>query len=246
MLRLLFVLISFYSLSSLASFLSPGDLSNPHFEPLKGVSQCVQCHASDRNKACLNCHKEIEQRLIEKKGFHVRYENKLCHSCHLEHLGKNYDLMGLSRTKFDHDETDWPLKGKHSLVSCDRCHTQKRKNVLTQKSTKSTTYLGNVSQCQSCHKDPHKNKYGPACQSCHNPIGWYDFTKPTPSPKPTVIPSIVPTKAAIKPTKPLNIKKKPSPFPTKIVKRHSKPRKRIKKRPTPSPIPTIKNKISQQ
>ena len=118
---------------------------------------CKKCHESSsfqdfknkKNISCVTCHKDV-------------HEGKLgndCKSCHNQtsFLLKNKKFVG----KFDHDKTDYPLKGKHIKVDCRECH----KADFTDKLAHNT--------CMDCHKDGHngdfankKTKY-PDCASCH-------------------------------------------------------------------------------
>ncbi len=104
----IFILVS-VSVSKLNGQLSPGDLSNPHAH-LEGLSKCTQCHVLGNrvaNEKCLTCHSEIQQRLTNQKGYHSSSEvkGKTCFSCHSEHNGKNFQLVRLDITTFDHNLT---------------------------------------------------------------------------------------------------------------------------------------------
>ena len=86
--------------------LSPGDLSTPHSN-LEGISNCTQCHVLGNKvsvEKCLACHTEIKERIDGQKGYHSSSDvkGKLCFSCHSEHNGKNFQLVRLDITKFDH------------------------------------------------------------------------------------------------------------------------------------------------
>ena len=231
---LLFIALS---LPAMANFLSPGPLSGPHFKPLKGVSNCVKCHKGDRVKACLNCHKEIWTKIKKKHGYHYRYFDKKCQTCHPEHRGKDYDLRGLERNKFKHSQTGWPLTGKHKEIKCEKCHTQKRRNASTGKKTKTTTFLEAVTRCNSCHKDPHKDKYGQKCQDCHNTTDWNQlWTKKKKTP-------IAQPKATKKPVK----KVKPKPKTTKkLIKKAPVKKKTVKKKTVTRKKPVKKSTVRKK
>ena len=104
-------------------------------------------------------HQNLQARIASGKGFHASgmVKGKKCESCHLEHKGRSYDLMGWrsipgGQDKFDHKLTGWPLEGKHGAIKCDDCHKTRDKQGLR-------TYLGNDKLCGSCHKkdQPHGN-----------------------------------------------------------------------------------------
>jgi len=65
--------------------------------------------------------------------------------------------------RFNHDKgTKYPLRGGHTKVKCDACHTGDlyRDKLAT--------------TCVSCHKkdDPHKGQLGGRCERCHGEAGW--------------------------------------------------------------------------
>ena len=161
--------------AQLENWISPGDLSSPHQE-LSGIKNCTQCHATAKgvpDSKCLDCHTEIKKRLTTKKGYHAK-QSLDCLKCHNEHEGKNYDITGLSRLDFNHDETGWALEGRHRNVECKDCHTQKRKHSKTGKKLNRTTYLEANRLCQDCHKDIHRSKKSvfKRCQNCHTAWSW--------------------------------------------------------------------------
>lgn len=158
------------------SWISPGALSKAHQE-LSGVKNCTLCHSTAQglpNKKCLDCHKDIANKIKTNSGYHA-VQTAQCFQCHNEHKGIDYELLGLKRLQFDHSQTGWSLTGKHKQVQCKQCHTQNRKHAITDKPTKKTTYLTASSNCSSCHRDVHKSKNPrfKRCQDCHHS---YNFT----------------------------------------------------------------------
>ncbi len=156
-------------------WLNPGPLSQPH-EGLEGVKNCTTCHATAKgvpDRKCLDCHKEISDRLAAKKGFHAR-QTEECRTCHDEHKGREFDVTGLSRTKFDHADTGWPLTGGHARVKCENCHKEVRTNVQTHQPTRRRTYLGANPECSACHEDVHKSGKPELeqCARCHTTDLW--------------------------------------------------------------------------
>jgi hypothetical protein len=156
-------------------WINPGPLASPH-SSLEGVKNCTQCHATAQgvpDEKCLNCHKEIAQRIEQRKGYHSRVTGQ-CISCHGDHKGPDYDITGLSRMAFDHTDTGWPLTGKHEAIDCPKCHTKSRKNIVSGAMTQRKTYLGNNSNCKACHADPHKSKKAAfqQCYKCHDTTSW--------------------------------------------------------------------------
>ena len=68
------------------------------------------------------------------------------------------------RDKFNHDQTNYPLKGGHRRIAakCDSCHKPGVK------------FRSAPHECQACHKkdDVHKGKLGPKCEQCHSVDNW--------------------------------------------------------------------------
>jgi hypothetical protein len=122
--------------------------------PLVGAHKtvaCSACHAGELYKnlatACVSCH-----RLQDAHG--ARYGAK-CETCH--------DANKWKTVHFNHDKaTKFPLRGGHTKVKCDSCHTGDlyRDKLAT--------------NCASCHKkdDPHKGQLGARCEQCHAETGW--------------------------------------------------------------------------
>lgn len=156
---------------SVDDILSPGKLITGH---AKFDSDCVQCHKkfdkAGQNTLCKDCHKEIGKDVAELKGFHGRQkEQKDCKACHSEHKGRDAKIIVMSPDKFDHNETDFELKGGHldPKVKCKDCHDPKKK------------FREAPSPCVACHKkdDKHKNSLGPDCVKCHEEKDWKTVTR---------------------------------------------------------------------
>jgi hypothetical protein len=85
-----------------------------------------------------------------------------CSGCHSEHLGREADIVRLSRPAFDHRLTDFPLQGAHASVACESCHAA-GKPLRTA-----------ATSCNGCHAaaDPHAGKLGSDCAACHDTGNW--------------------------------------------------------------------------
>ncbi len=160
--------------------LSPGELSNSHAK-FEGISNCTQCHVLG-NKAssekCENCHTEIQERIKLKKGYHASAEviGKQCFDCHSEHNGKNFKLIRLDVTKFNHNTTGFPLSTPHAKKACADCHNSK--DITDQKlKSKNNTYLGVGTECLNCHADYHQKTLSSTCLNCHNPESFKPASK---------------------------------------------------------------------
>ncbi|HEY8258857.1 MAG TPA: cytochrome c3 family protein [Gemmatimonadales bacterium] len=101
---------------------------------------------------CSNCHADPHGGDLGPK----------CGTCH-----ETSSFAKVSRSAFDHDRTKYPLRGRHTLVSCAKCHDPasprgKRPPFAT---------------CMSCHTDPHAGTATLAghpadCASCHDVAGF--------------------------------------------------------------------------
>ena len=102
-------------------------------------------------KDCAACHRASDP--------HGGALGLACDSCHGVQKWKQ-DI------RFDHDLTDWPLMGMHSIVSCGQCHA-------------SRAFKGAPKDCLGCHAqdDVHKGGLGKDCAACHTTNGWksWDF-----------------------------------------------------------------------
>jgi nitrate/TMAO reductase-like tetraheme cytochrome c subunit len=61
--------------------------------------------------------------------------------------------------EFDHNKTNYPLRGMHEKVTCVACHS---KPVFTD--------VGK--NCADCHSDIHRRQMGSDCAQCHTVQGW--------------------------------------------------------------------------
>jgi hypothetical protein len=157
--------------SAAAQLLSPGPLSRDHAE-LEGDGSCGRCHATGRGistQGCVECHDDVGSRVRAGQGLHGReYRGRSCGECHVEHVGARAQLVrwpGGARERFDHAPTGWPLQGGHRGVDCARCHDGRNRRG-------SPTFLGARTECRSCHEDPHENRFGNDCASCHQVLTW--------------------------------------------------------------------------
>lgn len=148
---------------NIESILAPGKLIQGH---AKLENDCSQCHVKFDRKAqdgrCMACHKDIGADVRARTGFHGRLKPQACNTCHTDHKGRNARIVELDKTRFDHAQTDFQLRGKHQKVECEKCHVAGKK------------YSEAPSDCNSCHKrdDVHKGALGPKCADCHSESSW--------------------------------------------------------------------------
>lgn len=165
--------------------ISPGPLSKAH-QSLTGTTQCASCHQFGANTPtfkCLDCHKEVAQRLAAKHGYHAQIQmrnpnSKDCVRCHLEHNGEDFGLIHWepSQKQFDHRLTGYNLEGKHAGIACEKCHMPgsivASERPLIKMKDPSKSFFGLSQDCVACHKDPHKGQLGNNCLQCHNFADW--------------------------------------------------------------------------
>ncbi|UCF64188.1 MAG: cytochrome C [bacterium] len=91
-----------------------------------------------------------------------------CQNCHTFQKWKPAEF-------FTHSNTRYPLTGKHTLVSCVKCHFP----LTDGQADNDKTYLKmtglTYNNCSGCHNDIHKNKFGQNCAKCHNTTGWTNY-----------------------------------------------------------------------
>lgn len=124
---------------------------------------CRKCHQPDfivdadlkKNKNtflgldrdCVGCHEDVHRQTLKTD----------CASCH--------DTEAFApAARFDHNEAQFLLKGRHREVACIRCHPKEQQNG---KEFQRFTGI-DFQHCTSCHEDVHDNKFGRNCAECHS------------------------------------------------------------------------------
>ncbi len=166
----------------LESLVMPGEVIEGH---KKYESDCSNCHKLfskiGQDNLCLDCHEKINSDVKKNSGFHGKNKSirtASCKSCHTDHKGRNADIVKLEKEIFNHNKTDFILRGRHKVIECNSCHKKNKK------------YREAKSQCRSCHlkENPHKKAKAKkdifkSCQSCHRATSWsdmaFDHTKKT-------------------------------------------------------------------
>ena len=115
--------------------------------PLNGAHRnlaCAVCHTDKKGKdrvssRCSDCHADPHQPSLGKD----------CRGCHGENSWKT--------SRFNHDRTRFPLRGKHGGLACVLCHGRETKSKKIA-----------FANCADCHRqDPHRGRFGKDCQACH-------------------------------------------------------------------------------
>ena len=123
--------------------------------PLKGAHRnvaCEKCHPQKKWKglpyaSCLDCHRDP----------HAPSLGKTCTKCHTETSWKV--------TSYDHDQSKYPLRGKHVGLKCAQCHRTGKMEKIP------------YATCRDCHtKDPHQGQFQDDCGRCHNDSGFKPAT----------------------------------------------------------------------
>jgi hypothetical protein len=133
---------------SLESVLMPGKVISGHARLEETCSNChVRTDRSAQDQLCRDCHKEVKKDFADGTGYHGRLkENKPCRACHTEHKGRNARIVQLDEKSFDHSQTDFLLRGKHTDAACSKCHRPGAK------------FRAAESACVACHKKDDKHK----------------------------------------------------------------------------------------
>ena len=100
-------------------------------------------------QACTSCHTDP----------HKARFGADCARCHSTSGWKT-----LVAGSFDHDQTRYPLRGRHQNLACDKCHRTSGQAVA-------------FARCTDCHADAHRGQLldradGGACESCHDVGGF--------------------------------------------------------------------------
>lgn len=113
--------------------------------------RCESCHLEEKlyreaGGECYDCHQDEDP--------HRESLGEECGSCH-----ESYSWQ--KRKTFDHDATEFPLRGHHEKLQCNECHAGEE-------------YTFQSIECVSCHgvMDIHLGKYGQSCDQCHSQTDW--------------------------------------------------------------------------
>lgn len=121
--------------------------------PLHGAHAkvaCATCHKGDAaatklGTTCAACHGASDP--------HKGELGSDCGQCHNETSWRK-------KVAFDHNQTQFPLAGKHRSVACEACHV-------------SDTFKDAPLACSSCHEDKvHHGSLGTKCDTCHDADAW--------------------------------------------------------------------------
>ncbi|MCP3962183.1 MAG: hypothetical protein GY719_30440 [bacterium] len=182
----------------LSAQLSPGELSSAH-AALDSSRACLECHEKGKGvtaQRCLSCHGVLGERIAAGAGLHARSDYQRCETCHIEHHGREFELIwwgkgtesppegwqmerppdGGQSIYFDHDDTGYSLLGAHR-VACRDCHRashiEEPEKLIAAGKDLDRTFLGLATECATCHQDPHRGQMATrGCAECHGQDAW--------------------------------------------------------------------------
>ena len=147
------------------SLVMPGQVIEGHE---KYEDECGKCHKpfskGSQSRLCRDCHEKVDADIRQKQGVHGlgKARDTACSYCHTDHKGRDADIIQMGIETFDHDETDYSLKGAHIVANCTTCHVHGKK------------YREAPKYCVECHEkgDVHEGRLGEKCTDCHDERSW--------------------------------------------------------------------------
>jgi hypothetical protein len=138
--------------------------------PLTGAHttvQCAQCHVNGNynltDTRCVSCHAKDFSGTTNPNHVQSGFPQQ-CEVCH--------NTTAWIPSSFDHNNTAFPLTGKHTTVACASCHVN-------------NNYTTVPTDCYSCHKADYQTTTDPnhtaanfptTCQTCHTTSSWQGAT----------------------------------------------------------------------
>ena len=132
---------------------------------------------------CEDCHKSkniIDPKILEKKYTYLGLRTE-CLACHDDYHQNSLDVDCMKchdfevfkpAKKFNHDKSNFILKGQHKKVDCIDCHKVETRNEASFQLFKPVQH----DNCTACHRDVHENKFGQDCRRCHNEESFQQIT----------------------------------------------------------------------
>ena len=167
--------------------------------------ECLQCHTMNGWKPaskfshdnaqfklvgahatvqCAKCHKKTLANKTVTQFIHLEFES--CRSCHTDpHKGKFKQECSqchtveswhqLKSASFDHNTTQFPLLGKHTVMKCEQCHPKDSK--MKNPSGDLGFHIVRFKNCKNCHSDAHARQFDSRkdrgeCTACHTEQGF--------------------------------------------------------------------------
>ena len=141
--------------------------------PLQGnhaLADCYQCHKSasqhrynPMRTTCYDCHSKEYNETKNPSHLALNYPRD-CNMCH--------NSTDWNSATFNHNATNFPLRGSHNGLECTKCHSTGIFNRLP-------------TNCVSCHLNDYNSSKSPEhakanfskeCETCHTEINWKPST----------------------------------------------------------------------
>jgi hypothetical protein len=108
-----------------------------------------------KGRECQSCHEDVHRGKL----------GAACASCHVPSGWRDRTGPLVAGRGFDHDRTDYALRGKHAAVACAACHPAGRSLRVKHE------------RCSDCHSDRHYGQLARRadqgrCESCHDVAGF--------------------------------------------------------------------------
>ncbi len=147
--------------------------------PLRGrhaVVKCADCHKDFTSEpgrrppaeTCATCHR------VDPHAGTATLAGKAadCAACHGE-AGFSPGVFPAER----HNQTRYPLEGKHALVRCADCHRREPAGSASRWGAARVVIRPSFDACNVCHADQHGGQLAARsdrgeCAACHKPAGW--------------------------------------------------------------------------
>ena len=149
----------------------------PNFNHDRARFQLIGMH---RSVPCVSCHPKTADRSSGNQIEFLKFSRLAfnnCNDCHKDphnhRLGNQCSLChnttgwkSVKDKSFDHNRTRFPLQGRHTNLTCEKCHRQNR-------SLKQIKF----NFCRDCHADYHQGQFlhrlqKGACEECHSVDGF--------------------------------------------------------------------------
>ena len=160
------------------------DLSRYKLEGVHKRTDCRRCHKREFTGSEI-----IDYKSVNPDNTYLGLKQD-CLSCHADEHRDQLPITCLNCHTFEgwkqvdnflHQQTNYPLTGRHVEIECSKCHRLSESNILPaehliQKKTNQgyySLYTGlPYRNCNSCHDDPHDGRLGNRCQVCHSTDGF--------------------------------------------------------------------------
>lgn len=148
-------------------------------------------HGAHLAVPCVGCHRKVAPGELP-RGFmraatagavtQFKFATAACRDCHKDPHGGQFDRYAKGNgcaachddeswrgVRFDHEQSAYPLRGKHREVACALCHPRTAERPAA--GTVGLKLSGLAKDCAGCHRDAHAGQLAKgnvtACERCH-------------------------------------------------------------------------------